>query len=324
MELNKIQESIAEDFSRVNSLIIESLESEVDYLNTINRYLLDLKGKQIRPLLSLITAKACGEVNNLTISCAAVSEMIHTATLMHDDVADNSSVRRGAPTVQSKFSPAASVLTGDYWLAKALSLLVKENDPRVLGFFTRAVEELSEGELFQMQKASKLDTSESDYLHIITRKTSSLFVAAVASAAYSCGAGDKIIEDMGKYAYHLGIAFQIRDDIFDYMPDLNTGKNAGSDIREKKITLPLICALNNAGENERGEMLRVIKESRYDDDSLVSKTLDFVKKYNGISSAQEALSKHSGIAIGALSGLGESKFKQELADIANYVGTRLI
>ncbi len=324
MELNRIQESIGEDFGKVNSLIRESLESGVDYLNTINRYLLELKGKQLRPILSLITAKACGEVNDLTISCAAVSEMIHTATLMHDDVADNSSVRRGSPTVQSKFSPAASVLTGDYWLAKALSLLVKENNPKILGFFTRAVEELSEGELFQMQKASRLDTTESDYLDIITRKTSSLFVAAVGSAAYSCGAGDRVIEEMSRYAYHLGIAFQIRDDIFDYMPELNTGKSAGSDIREKKITLPLICALNAAGESEKETMLRIIKDSRYDDDSLVNKTLDFVKRYNGISRAQEALTKHSEIAIGALAVLNDSGYKQELADIANYVGTRLI
>ncbi len=324
MELKRVQGAIKADFDRVNALIQESLESEVELLNTINSYLLNLKGKQIRPLLCLIAAKACGEMTPVTISCAAVSEMIHTATLMHDDVADNSSVRRGSPTVQSSFSPAASVLTGDYWLAKALSLLVKENDPKVLGFFTRAVEELSEGELFQMQKASKLDTTEKDYLDIITRKTSSLFVAAVAAGAYSGGADEKGIEDMSRYAYHLGIAFQIRDDIFDYMPDLNTGKNAGTDIREKKITLPLICALEKAKSLERDQMLKLIKESLYDDDSLVKKTLDFVKRYNGISCAQNALSEHSKIAIDALKDIKVSLYKNELADIALYVGTRIV
>lgn len=322
MEINKIQERIKGDLERVNDLIKENLMSNVELLNTINNYLYNLKGKQIRPVLSIVSAKACGNINQLTLSCAAVAEMIHTATLLHDDVADNSSQRRGSPTVQSLYNPASSVLTGDYWLSKALSLIVKQNNSRVMGFFTKAVEELSEGELFQIQKASRMDTTEDDYYYIISRKTSSLFVASVASAVYSAGASEEIISDLSRYAYHLGIAFQIRDDIFDYMPDLNTGKMAGTDIKEKKITLPLICAFKNAPVPDRDEMLSFIRETDGDSKSLVEKTLLFVKIYSGIECAQNALSNHSELAIKALENLKDSVYKEELKTLALYVGSR--
>jgi octaprenyl-diphosphate synthase len=324
MELKKIEESVKDDIERVNTLIIETLSSKVEFLNSINSYLLSNKGKQLRPVLSLVAARACGEVSKKTICCAAVSEMIHTATLLHDDVADDSSVRRGAPTVQTMFSPAASVLSGDYWLSKALSLLTRENDPNILAFFTKAVEELSEGELFQMQKASSLDTTESDYLNIITRKTSSLFVASVASAVYSSGTSEKIIEAMAGYAYNLGIAFQIRDDIFDYMPELNTGKESGADICEKKITLPLILALRGAPESEKLEMIKDIKESDYNDKLMAARTIEFVNRFSGIDLAQKTLSEYCDFAVNSLEIIKESKYKRDLAQIANYVGTRVL
>ncbi|HCT95179.1 MAG: hypothetical protein A2X19_02360 [Bacteroidetes bacterium GWE2_39_28] len=324
MEISKIQDRIKVDLLEVNNLIKESLESNVELLNTINKYLFELKGKQIRPILSLVSAKACGIPNSLTISCAAVAEMIHTATLLHDDVADNSSHRRGSPTVQNMYSPASSVLTGDYWLSKALSLIVKQHNPRVMGFFTKAVEELSEGELFQIQKASRLDTTEEDYYYIISRKTSSLFVASVASAVYSAGASESLISDLSKYAYHLGIAFQIRDDVFDYMPDLDTGKMAGTDIKEKKITLPLISAFKNSSPAERDEMLKFIKDTDGDSNSLVDKTLEFVKRFSGIESAQKSLAQHSRMAIEALDNLNDSEYKKELETLALYVGNRVV
>lgn len=322
MDLKIIQELLKEDIQKVNNLIKVSLKSNVELLNTINSYLYEEKGKQLRPLLSLTTAKACGATTNKTYLCAAVVEMIHTATLLHDDVADNAPQRRGAETVQSKFSPASSVLTGDYWLSKALSLLVKENDITLMGFFTNAVEDLSEGELFQMQKAISLDTTEEDYLGIISKKTSSLFISAIAGAAYCSGASQKIIDQMKDYAYHLGIAFQIRDDIFDYTPEIKTGKNAGTDIKEKKITLPLICALNTCSQIEREAMLNFIKGSKDQEEPLISKTFNFVKQYSGVTYAQEVLTKHSKMAIASLSDLAESEFKNELANIAMYVGTR--
>lgn len=324
MDLKSIQELLKEDIKKVNYLIKDSLNSTVELLNTINNYLFEEKGKQLRPLLSLTTAKACGSIGNKTYLCAAVVEMIHTATLLHDDVADNAPQRRGVDTVQSKFTPASSVLTGDYWLAKAFSLLVGEGDAKLMGFFSTAVEDLAEGELFQMQKSMSLDTTQEDYLNIISGKTSSLFIAAIAGAAYCSGASASIIEEMREYAYHLGIAFQIRDDIFDYTPEMETGKNAGTDIKEKKITLPLICALNSCTSLERESMLDFIKSSHDYEESLVSRTFNFVKQYSGVTYSQEVLVRHSKLAIASLENLPESAYKKELANIALYVGTRQV
>lgn len=324
MEITDIKASVAPDLEVVNNLIKSTLKSDVYLLNDINNYLFDTKGKQLRPLLSLLAAKAYGTPTQKTYGCAAVAEMIHTATLLHDDVADNAPQRRGVETVQSKFSPAFSVLTGDYWLAKALSLLVTQQDTHLLGFFTRAVENLSEGELFQMQKADSLDTTEADYITIVSNKTSSLFIASIAGAAYSAGAPEDVVEAMEQYALHLGIAFQIRDDIFDYMPELDTGKRSGTDIKEKKITLPLIHALEVAPEHDSKKILWQIKSSPQGSEPLVEEVFAFVQEYQGINRAQQSLERHSSKAIEALCILKESPFKDELERIARYVGERII
>ncbi len=324
MDLDIVRKLVDLDIKEVDSLILSSLKSEVPLLDTINDYLFKIKGKKIRPLLGILAAYSCGEVSRSTIICAAVSEMIHTATLLHDDVADNSLIRRGNDTIQSLFSPAASVLTGDYWLAKALSLLVSQKDYQLMGFYTKAVEDLSEGELFQMQKAESTDTTLDDYINIIARKTSSLFVATISACVYTSGASNSIIKAMSNYAYYLGIAFQIRDDIFDYLPEIDTGKKSGEDIKEKKITLPLICALNSAPKYRREVMLDLIKKADYDDDSLSRETYVFVNEHNGVCGAQEILEEYSNKAIESLSVLKESEYKKELEKLALYVGTRQI
>ena len=323
MDFTKIKQLIGSDLINAGETIKESLSSECFLLNDINEYLLNLKGKQIRPVLALLSAKASGKITDLSLHCAIVSEMIHTATLLHDDVADNSDSRRGSPTVKALFSPASSVLTGDFWLAKALSLVSKSNDMRALIFFANAITELAEGELFQLQKASTLDTTEEDYIIIVTKKTSSLFMAAIGSAVYSSGADELTIERMVQYAYHLGIAFQIRDDIFDYMPDLDTGKKAGSDIREKKITLPLIYALANSPQAERQKMIEFISSTASEDDDLPAKTLDFVRQYNGLALAQNVLDTYIDKAIELLdSAVPDSRYKEELISITHYIGNR--
>lgn len=323
MNLDKIKEDISADWQSYQRMLESGLISDCELLNSINTNILSNKGKQLRPLLSILAGNSCGKSNNLTLSCAVVSEMIHTATLLHDDVADNASKRRGKATIQKLFTPAASVLTGDYWLSKALSLLTKECDYKVLSFFTRAVEELSEGELFQMQKAGQLNTTKSEYYSIIARKTSSLFVAAVTSAVYSVGANDETISEMEKYAYYLGLAFQIRDDIFDYMPELNTGKMSGSDIKEKKLTLPLILAMEKANSEESSSLLDVVKNSNEITDEIVAMVLEFVQKYDGIEFAQKELINYSELAIDALKKIPASKYRDHLESLAIYVGKRV-
>lgn len=324
MDYRLLLSDIKNEWDQYDSLFKSAIKSESSLLNLINSYILENRGKQIRPMLGIISAKACGEVTPLTICSAVVSEMIHTATLLHDDVADDAGLRRGAPTVHTLYNPAASILTGDFWLAKALSLVVRQNDSRILGIFTGTVEDLSEGELFQMQKAGTFDTTREDYYSIINRKTASLFVASVKSCVYSSGADEQTLKMMEEYAWNLGIAFQIRDDIFDYMPDLNTGKIAGNDIREKKITLPLIAAMELAGEADRPEIIRLLKDNNSDEELVKEKIFSFVKEFSGTALAQATLIEHSKKAEEAIASLKESSFKRDLIEFTRYVGNRFI
>ncbi len=322
MDINKIKEDIGEEWGEFERVLKETLVSSSDLLNTINSYLVENNGKQVRPLLSILAARALGKPYRLTISCAVVSEMIHTATLLHDDVADDSKYRRGTETVQSRFNPAASVLTGDYWLAKALSLIVNDKDMGVMSYFTKAVQELAEGEIFQMQKASSLDTTEEDYYKIIGQKTSSLFVAAVESAVFTMNPGKEVVDSMGRFAYHLGLAFQIKDDIFDYAPQMDTGKPAGGDIMESKFTLPLIAAVKRAESSEREEMLKAVKDAYPEDNTLALKAYKLVEKYEGKIIAQRALEEHCSIAIESLDVLPDNIYKSHLISLTKYMGSR--
>ena len=212
----------------------------------------------MRPVLCLLAAEACGKTSAMTYECAAVCEIIHTATLLHDDVADNGNIRRGHPTIKAAFSPAASVLTGDYWLSRGMYVLLNKCNREILEHFTQALHDLSIGEIIQMEKAEALDTTKEDYYNIIACKTASLFVAAVKSGAISANAPQEYIDAISEYAYHLGLAFQMRDDIFDYSPKMDTGKLPGADIKERKITLPLLCAMA-AEPQEEGRIRDLIK-----------------------------------------------------------------
>ena len=324
MESFDIISDIGEEFHRYRALMEDSLNSRSSLLNAINTYQLQNSGKQLRPILGILSAKACGgTVNDRTISCVAVAELIHTATLLHDDVADKSDRRRGVKTVQAEYTPAASVLTGDYWLSKAMTILVNLFDRQIMEFYTNAVVNLSEGELFQMQKASSLDTSKSDYFNIIYSKTASLFIGAVKSSVATVCDKEEVLMNMEMFAENLGIAFQIRDDIFDYMPSLNTGKPTGGDIVERKLTLPLISALDLAAEDEKIRLKRMLRDRKTNDNRLVQEAFRIVEKYSGIYLAQQELVKYCQRAEKALSFLEESSYKRDLVTLAKYVGERL-
>ncbi len=319
------------DWSGYQECLISALGNKNAYVSKVNRYLVDNAGKQLRPVLSLLAARACGSVCNTNYACAAVAEMIHTATLLHDDVADNGNVRRGVPTVKAVFGQPTSVLAGDYWLARALHILT-ECGTEILACYTTAVQELAEGELIQMEKSELLDTTEEDYYTIIAKKTASLFIAATRSAALACNAPDEYIDAVTGYAYELGVSFQIRDDIFDYNPSLNTGKIAGADIKERKITLPLLRAMKNSPEEEAAHIRNRICmiDNRIAHNNIISSSEmevinevnAFVQKYNGIESAQVALEEHGRKAVEALSVLPDSTAKKRLVQLAEYVGQR--
>lgn len=331
MDINNVKKELGADWSGYHETLISALCNSNEFVSKINNYLIENAGKQLRPVLSLLSARACGEPNATSHCCAAVSEMIHTATLLHDDVADDGNLRRGVPTVKAVFGQAASILAGDYWLAQALDILTQCGKD-VLACYTHAVKELSIGELIQMEKAESLDTEKDDYYSIIAKKTASLFVAAMKSGAISVGASLETIGAIEKYAYELGVAFQIRDDIFDYKPSMDTGKVAGADIKERKITLPLLCAMESSSEDQAKEIREKIahientltKGGKISEAEMeiISQVNDFVQRYNGVAKSQAILEEHSRMAVQALAPLPQCWAKERLAELAEYVGKR--
>lgn len=322
----EIKNYLGQDWKDFQSMFVKGTGSELPILNKVNGYLLDHAGKQLRPILTLLTARALtGSCNDNVIRSAAAVEMLHTATLLHDDVADNSPIRRGAPTVMALYSPTTSVLVGDFWLSRALETIIGYCDQRVILSFSHCLEMLAEGEMIQMEKALDLNTTEEDYIGIIYRKTAALFETAVLSAAYSVSASPARIEKCREYAYHLGIAFQIMDDIFDYSPEFNIGKPTGQDILEKKMTLPLFGFMKNASRSEVEELLARIRRvggDAKDDFQLTQDAVALVRKYNGLDYARERLEQEVATAAQAFDVLPDSEAKSFLIELAHHMTIR--
>jgi len=313
----EVKEYLAEDWKSFERLFETSIASGVDVLNKVNRYIAERSGKQLRPMLCLLAARLCsGSCNESSIRSAVAAEMIHNATLMHDDVADQSDIRRGFPTVSAMLSPTAAVLVGDYWLSRGVATVLDTNDSEIFRYFTICLGELAEGEMFQIEKAGALDTGYDDYIYIIAHKTSSLFCASMKSGAHSVTTDAEKIDAVNSFAYHLGLAFQMRDDILDYSPQLAIGKPVGQDITERKITLPLIGAFCNAGEAAAKEILADIDAGRYDG------VLSFVTVNRGIEYAQNVLEKETALAVAALEMFEDGPAKDLLSRLAQSLCLR--
>ena len=335
MDIEKLKEDYRNEWSGYQQALNTALATNNPLLLRINEYIIKHSGKELRPMLSLLAASACGEVNSKNYYCAAVSEMVHTATLLHDDVSDNGNVRRGAATVKALFGDAASVLTGDYWLSRALKALTEECTLKSLACFTLALGQLSEGELLQMEKSIELNTTKEDYYTIIDFKTSSLFIAAMKGAVESLdNAPKEYLDAIEAYAYYLGLAFQIRDDIFDYSPKIDSGKLAGADICERKITLPLLLALEAAPELASKEIIKLIEkidpiaiklrggETTQSEKLILDTVNGFVVRYNGVGLSQKELESYVAKAVESLDILPNSRAKGYLCEIVEYVGKR--
>lgn len=269
MDIKSIREylGLEKDWEAVQNRISSALQSDIELLNATNGSILSHSGKQMRPLLALLVARACAEgcsASDATIRYAAASELLHNATLLHDDVADESEQRRGVPTIMSLMGPAVSVLVGDYWLVKAVELVLdaSDGDMRVIRLFSKTLSDLAEGEMLQLQKAQSCDTDFQDYLRIIYNKTASLFEAACVSAAISVDACPEYEKAAKDYAVALGLAFQIKDDILDYAGTESVGKPLGVDILEQKMTMPLLGAFVNAGPSEEERIRGVVRTAR--------------------------------------------------------------
>lgn len=328
MDIAGIKEYLGKDWTAVQDCICGSLESDIDLLNMTNRSILSHAGKQLRPMLALVAARACaqdGAVSEATIRYAAAAELMHNATLLHDDVADDSDQRRGVPTIRSLMGPTVSVLLGDYWLVKAMEQILAsaESDTLVIRIFSKTLSDLAEGELLQLQKAQSGDTLEDDYLRIIYSKTASLFEASCVSAALSVNASEEMVEAMRAYSVALGLAFQIKDDLLDYAGTESVGKPLGVDILEQKITMPLLGALKSASEEESAKIRSLVKDipghPEYRDEIVA-----FVKSNNGLEYAASRLDFYVDEAVKALAVLPVSHERELLEQLAYYTAKRTL
>lgn len=326
MDIKLVREYLGKDWEDVKEKIETSLMSDIALLNSTNSSILSNSGKQLRPLLALLIARTCPghQISEATVRYAAAAELLHNATLLHDDVADNSDQRRGVPTIMSLMGPSVSVLVGDYWLVKAMELILgsSEGDHQVIKIFSKTLSDLAEGEMLQLQKAQSGDTSEEDYLRIIYNKTASLFEAACVSAAISVNASDDFRRAAKDYAVALGIAFQIKDDILDYSGTESVGKPLGVDILEQKITMPLLGALVNAPAEEgriRGLVKGIVDHPENRDDIVA-----FVKENAGLEYAVQQLDKYVAQAVAALSVMPLCKERTLLEELAYFTAKRVM
>lgn len=298
----------------------EAVRSQSPLLDRIMRYVVKRKGKQLRPMFVLLSAKICGEINDSSYRAASLVELLHTATLVHDDVVDDSMERRGFFSVYALWKAKATVLIGDYLLAKGLLVSLEKNDYRILHILSDAVRKMSEGELLQMEKARSLNIKEAVYYEIIRNKTASLLASACSAGAWSTSNDNATTERMQLFGEKAGMAFQIKDDLFDYASD-KIGKPTGNDIKEKKLTLPLIFTLNQIDKETRRKIIYIIKNNNREP-GKVKWVIDKVTETGGIAYATQKMNEFKKEALDILHGFPESPARQGLEDMVLYVTDR--
>ena len=316
-ERNKIEEPVTGEFTRFNEEFESSLRSGTGLLQAAIDQILGATGKHIRPLLVLLSAKACGTITESTINSAVFLELLHTATLIHDDVIDETKQRRGVPSLNAIFDNRVAILTGDYILSTALIRSIQTGDLRIVGIVSNLGRDLSEGEIKQMETADESILDEDCYLQVIYKKTATLLSACTTIGAISAGAGDAQIGIMRRFGELIGYAFQIKDDIFDYFKESHIGKPTGNDIREGKVTLPLLFALQHGGE-EAEAYRRIILAKDFTDEQ-VERLIGFAKANGGIEYAERRMMDYHDKAIEALDSLPDSPAKKALVDLADYI-----
>jgi octaprenyl-diphosphate synthase len=317
MSLNEIKAPISKQMDEFEIKFKASLKSSAPLLDKITAYILKRKGKQIRPMFVFLSAALFGEIKESSYRAASLIELMHTATLVHDDVVDDSNERRGFLSVNALWKNKIAVLVGDYILTKGLLLTLDNNDFELLKIVSEAVREMSEGELLQIKKARNLDIKEDIYFEIIRKKTASLFASCCACGASSAGADDKQIKLMHKFGEMVGIAFQIKDDLFDYQSNNKTGKPFGIDIKEQKMTLPLIYMLNNQTYFEKRKIINIVKNHN-NDVHKVAQVIEAVNKSGGIEYAILKMQEYQSKAFELLEEFSDSPIKKSLKELVTY------
>lgn len=315
--VNKIKQPIAEHMEIFEDKFKDSMKSSVPLLDKITNYIVKRKGKQIRPMFVFLSAKSLGEINESTYRAAALIELLHTATLVHDDVVDDSNERRGFFSVNALWKNKIAVLIGDFLLSKGLLLSLDNNDFELLKTVSNAVKEMSEGELLQIEKARRLDISEEVYFDIITKKTATLVAACCACGAVSVNADEATVKKFKEFGTLTGIAFQIKDDLFDFGTDELIGKPTGIDIKEKKMTLPLIYALNNSTYSEKQRIINIVRNHNNESDE-VKKVIEFVIAKGGLTYAEKIMHEYKDKALAILKDVKDSPSKESLEALINY------
>jgi octaprenyl-diphosphate synthase len=311
---------IAAELEIFEKVFKDSVKSHVSLLDTIMRYIVKRKGKQLRPMFVLLCAKLTGQINDKTYRAASLVELLHTATLVHDDVVDESYERRGFFSINALWKNKIAVLVGDYLLSKGLLLSLDNDDFEVLKILSAAVKQMSEGELLQIEKARNLNMKEPVYFEIITNKTASLLASSCAAGAFSASQDKAIAEKMRQFGEWVGIAFQIKDDLFDYGNE-DVGKPTGNDIKEKKLTLPLIYALDNCSSARKKELIYIIKNENRRKEK-VKQVIDVVKKSGGISYSQQKMEEYRDKALALLYEFEDTEVRQTLEDLVRYTTDR--
>lgn len=318
ISVQEIKAIVSEEMKIFESKFKDSLKSDVALLDKITHYIIKRKGKQMRPMFVFLTAKAInGVVTDSSYVAASLIELSHTASLVHDDVVDDSNERRGMFSVNALWKNKIAVLVGDYLLAQGLLLSVNNSEFQLLKIVSDAVKEMSEGELLQIEKARKLDITEDIYYNIIRQKTASLIASCCAAGAASVSDDQNVVQKMKKFGELVGMAFQIKDDIFDYGDGEKIGKPTGNDIRERKMTLPLIYALNTAGNTTRKELINIVKNHN-EEPKQIKKAIEMVIEAGGVKYAYDKMIQIKDEALLMITDLPESDAKSALIGLVEY------
>jgi len=321
-ELDKIKAPIRDEMRNFESYFRDSMKTNIPLLDVILNYVVRRKGKQMRPMFVFLTARMLGEINSSTYTAASLIELLHNATLIHDDVVDKSYRRRGHFSINALWKSKISVLVGDYLLSRGLLVSVRHKEYDLLEIVSNAVQEMSEGELLQIRNSRKVYISEEEYFKVVRKKTASLIASCTACGARSVTQDEQLVDTMLAFGEKIGMAFQIKDDLLDYERSGTIGKPAGNDIKEKKVTLPLIYALNQASSKEKKDIKRIFSRSRKNGRE-VSRIIEFVRRHDGLDQARRKMEQLKDEALQMLSPYaGENEGYNSLVDLVDFTVNR--
>ena len=321
INVKAIKAPVAQEMQSFEKYFRDSMKSSVPLLDKITHYIVKRKGKQMRPLFVFLTAKLFGDTNQSTYNAAALIELLHTATLVHDDVVDEAYKRRGFFSINALWKNKIAVLVGDYLLSKGLLLSVENEEFDLLKIVSTSVQLMSEGELLQIEKARKLDIEEAVYFDIITKKTATLIASCCATGATSAKQPQEVVDKMRLFGEKVGISFQIKDDLFDYGSGKNLGKPTGIDIKEKKMTLPLIYALKQTDRSTRKRIINTVKNND-NNNKKVQEVIDFVIENNGLEYATKVMLAYRDEALNILNEFPDNEARKALTNLVIYTTER--